>query len=100
MKVEIELNWVKIAKLIAILVVGAIIGYAAALATLPPAGATGSIGEETNYLTTADLNRQDIQASILLSRFCEGLGLRSSVYWQRDAEGNVYGTPICLPQEQ
>jgi hypothetical protein len=47
-------------------------------------------------LTINDLNRSDIGASIVLSRFCEGMGLQSSVLWQQDQQGNEYGVPICL----
>jgi len=50
-------------------------------------------------LTVADLNRSDIVTSIVLSRFCEGMGLQSSVYWQRDINGNVYGLPVCLEKK-
>jgi len=49
-----------------------------------------------NCLTSLDLNRDDIGASIVLSRFCEGLGLQSSVYWQQDEGGQVYAMPICM----
>lgn len=47
-------------------------------------------------LTAQDLNRSDIGTAIVLSRFCEGLGLQSSVYWQRDLNGNVYALPVCV----
>jgi uncharacterized membrane protein len=47
-------------------------------------------------LTAADLNRGDIVTSIVLSRFCEGMGSQSSVYWQQTQDGNSYGIPICL----
>lgn len=52
--------------------------------------------ETQNCLTSLDLNREDIGASIILSRFCEGLGLQSSVYWQQDEQGQKYGMPICM----
>lgn len=97
MKVAIEISWLKAAKFLAVLAVGIAIGYVIAVSAMP---AVVGQGGEIDFLTSADLNRQDIQASILLSRFCEGLGLRSSVYWQRDLNGNVFGTPICLPAGQ
>lgn len=51
-------------------------------------------------LTTTDLNRDDLGAVITLTRFCEGLGLQSNIYWQTDDQNNVYGIPICTqPQE-
>ncbi len=98
MKVEIDMSRGKIAMVLIIGIIGLVIGYGLGLATAPSVGlgTGGGIG----YLSSADLNREDIQASILLSRFCEGLGLQSSVYWQQDAEGNVFGTPICLAPQQ
>jgi len=101
MKVEMEISWIKAAKLAAVAVIGIIIGYALAVSTVtaPAAGTTVQM-EGVDCITNADLNRQDIQASILLSRFCEGQGLQSSVFWQQDDEGNVFGTPICLPPPQ
>ena len=59
---------------------------------------TSCIGEAitSSCLTSADLNRSDIGASIVLSRFCEGMGLQSSVIWQNDVDtGTEYGIPIC-----
>ncbi len=56
-------------------------------------------GEEVEVfgcLTSLDLNRDDLGTVIVLSRHCEGMGLVSSVYWNEDVEGNVYGVPICM----
>ena len=97
MKVELNLEGRKIAKLLAIAVIGIVIGYTLSMFTGSPT-ITGNA--PMGYLTSADLNREDIGASIVLSRFCEGLGLQSSVYWQQDPEGNVYGMPICLQPGQ
>lgn len=55
--------------------------------------------DQVTCLQTTDLNREDIGMAILLTRFCEGQGLQSSIYWQQDLNGNVYGMPICLPSE-
>jgi len=93
MKIEMEISKSAVAKTLAIVAIGIIIGYALGITTGSGISTAGGV----DYLSTADLNRSDIQASILLSRFCEGLGLQSSVYWQQDAEGNVFGQPICLP---
>ncbi|MDP2974116.1 MAG: hypothetical protein Q8N60_03635 [Candidatus Diapherotrites archaeon] len=95
MKVEINLEGKRIARVFAIALVGIAIGYT--LSMVAPANIAGNA--PMGYLTTADLNRDDIGASIVLSRFCEGMGLRSSVYWQQDAQGNEYGQPICLRQQ-
>jgi len=99
-KVEINLEGKRIARILAIVVVGIAIGYT--LSMVAPANAPANMAGNAplGYLTTADLNREDIGASIVLSRFCEGMGLRSSVYWQQDAQGNVYGLPICLQAQQ
>ena len=96
MKVELNLEGKRIAGILVIAVIGIAIGYA--LATIAPQSSIGPAG--LGYLTTADLNREDIGASIVLSRFCEGMGLKSSVYWQQDQQGNVYGLPICLQAQQ
>ncbi len=111
MKIEINMEGKRIARVFAIALIGIAIGYT--LSMVAPANISGNApmgyltsadldnrGIGTGYLTTADLNREDIMASIVLSRFCEGMGLRSSVYWQQDAQGNVYGLPICLQQQQ
>jgi len=98
MKLEMEVSWQAITKLLVVGIVGIAIGYGLALATVPEPEPVQALNE--NYLTSSDLNRSDIQASILLSRFCEGLGFNSGIYWQQDAEGNVFGTPICLPPQQ
>jgi len=55
---------------------------------------------EFDCLTTQDLNRTDIGAGVVLSRFCEGMGLHSSIYWQQDEQGQKYGLPICIPQNE
>lgn len=97
MKLELDLSAGGIARVLVIVLIGLALGFALGLSTGP--SAVGYAGLESlgpQQLTTADLNRQDIGASIILSRFCEGLGLKSSVYWQSDAQGNVYGVPICL----
>ena len=97
MKVELEIDGRRIARVLAVALVGIAIGYALSTVVGTPS-ITGNAG--MNYLTSADLNREDISASIVLSRFCEGLGLRSSVYWRQDPQGNTYGEPICLPVQQ
>lgn len=95
MKLEVDLKPRKLAGLLVVGVICLAVGYALGMGTGQGISSAGGV----DYLSTADLNRSDIQASILLSRFCEGLGLRSSVYWQKDAEGNVFGQPICLPPQ-
>jgi len=97
MKVEMDINGKRIAKYTLMAVVLLAIGYGLGMST-----GTGlyTMGGGVDYLSTSDLNRSDIQASILMSRFCEGLGLQSSVYWQQDAQGNVFGQPICLQPNQ
>ncbi len=110
MKLEMDLSGKKLAMMAALVIVGITVGYGIAMTTGTPGmaspGGTQTLTtadlnrSETQTLTTADLNRSDIQASILLSRFCEGMGLQSGVYWQEDAQGNVFGAPICLPPPQ
>jgi MFS-type transporter involved in bile tolerance (Atg22 family) len=97
MKLEMDLSGKKLAMMAVLVIIGIAIGYGLAM-TSGTAGMASPGGTQT--LTTADLNRSDIQASILLSRFCEGMGLQSGVYWQQDAQGNVFGAPICLPPPQ
>ncbi len=93
MKIEFDIKGKRSGRVLVIVVICLILGFAIGISTGPAVvGYTGLSGQ----LTTADLNREDISASIILSRFCEGMGLRSSVYWQQDAQGNVYGMPICL----
>lgn len=96
MKVEISVIAGKIAKPLAVVVICLVVGYVFGVLTGP--SLTGHTG--MGYLTSSDLNRDDIGTSIVLSRFCEGLGLKSSVYWQQDGQGNIYGEPICLPAQQ
>lgn len=56
-----------------------------------------SSGElQSSCLTSADLNRSDLANVVIFSRFCEGLGLSSSIYWQRDEANHVYGLPVCV----
>jgi len=96
MKVEIELNSKQIARILAIVAIGLVIGFVLGMSSGPSLTGYTSVVGTGGYLTTADLNREDIGTSIVLSRFCEGMGLKSSVYWQQDEQGNVYGLPICL----
>lgn len=83
----------KVVTTIVLLAIGLVVGYliAGAIAT-PTSKETG-----TNCLTIQDLNRQDMIGVIQLSRFCEGLGLASNVLWQKDASGNDYALPVCVP---
>lgn len=101
MKVEFELKGKQIARLLAIAVIGIVLGYALALVATP--SGVGYAGMGSMALTTADLNREDLGNTSLItaqmSRFCEGIGLRSSVVWQRDSQGNEIGTPVCLKPE-
>jgi len=94
MKVEMDISGKKIAKYVIVGIVLLAVGYGLGMTT--GTGFYTMSGGGVDYLSASDLNRSDIQASILLSRFCEGLGLQSSVYWQQDPEGNVFGQPICL----
>jgi len=86
---EIIIHWEVIGKIVvvAILCLG--------IATLGLSFIDTPQGEECNCLTTVDLNRTDLSAVIILSRFCEGMGLQSSVIW-RQIDGNVYAEPICV----
>ncbi len=95
-KVEMEITGKKIATTIVLLAIGLIVGYLIAGATAAPA----SKDNAQKCLTIQDLNRQDLIGVITLSRFCEGLGLASSVLQQQDLNGNVYGLPVCVPQPQ
>lgn len=52
--------------------------------------------QQQSFCSINDLNASETAKIVVLARQCEGLGLRSSVYWAKDAEGNVFGTPICL----
>ena len=76
MKLEMDINGKKIAKYAIAGIILLAIEYALGTATGPAWTSAGGV----DYLSSSDLNRSDIQASILLSRFCEGLGLQSSVY--------------------
>ena len=92
MKFEVNFSKLKPSKWVGVFIIGVLLG--AVIATV-----SFELKHEvptTACLTTTDLNRSDMSAVIVLSRFCEGMGLQSSVYWQRDMNGNVYGLPICL----
>ena len=108
MRVEINIASKKIALFVVIALVGVLIGYGIALA-LPNAPKQGGAAcltlADLNQqgkgacLTLADLNRTDLGNAIMLSRFCEGIGFVSAVRWQKDAEGNTYGEPVCLEMQ-
>jgi len=52
-------------------------------------------------LTSVDLNRDDIFLGMIYGRHCESIGLVSGAFWQEDAEGRKYATPICIePTEE
>ena len=55
---------------------------------------------EVDCLSSVDLNRSDLASVIVFSRFCEGLGLQSSVYWQQDSDGKTYGLPVCIQLQE
>lgn len=78
-------------KIAGLLIALAVIGYGCYVL-----GTGQSADNSAGCLTTADLNRTDIETAIVLSRFCEGIGLQSSVYWQQDEQGQKYGMPICV----
>lgn len=95
MKFEIDSSKLKLSKWVWVFIIGLIIGATLGLvATIYTPEPIFTLREEC--LTATDLNRSDIGASIVLSRFCEGMGLQSSVLWQQDSQGNEYGVPICL----
>ena len=56
--------------------------------------------EQLPCLTTADFNNDHLGAIVVMSRFCEGLGLRSSVYWQVDEQGNEFANPVCVVAQE
>ena len=85
---KIDITWQVTAKIMAIFILGVVIGTV----WMP---FIGTSEKECNCLTTVDLNRTDLSAVIVLSRFCEGMGLQSSVIW-RQIDGNVYAEPICV----
>jgi len=103
MKVETEITGAMATKILATVAVGFVIGFVAATMTMQPAApaavATDCL-KSVDCLTTADLSKEDIAIGSFQARFCEGLGMQSSVYWQQDPEGNTFGTPICLPPEE
>jgi len=98
-KLEINLEGKQIARVLAIAAIGVILGYSLSFVT--GTESTGLVPMGTgNYITSSDLNREDLGLMSIItsqnSRFCEGMGLVSSVYWQQDDQGNTYGMPICL----
>ena len=94
MKIEFDLNWKGVVISFVIVVIAFGIGFLSGLRTVPETGPV------TNCLTVSDLNRSDIATGIILSRFCEGMGLNSSIFWQQDQNGNVYGLPICVQRAE
>jgi len=98
-KLEFEVTRRGAARIVIGLLIGLIVGYALAATVLSPNGIA-----PRSCLTTADLNRTDLgNISVITSqrsRFCEGLGFVSAVRWEQDAQGNVYGVPVCLRPQQ
>ena len=92
MRVEFDISRKKTISVVVLLLIGAIIGYSFGLTAASPACLPG----QANCLTIADLNRQDLGNAITLTRFCEGMGFASSVRWQQDEQGQVYGEPVCI----
>lgn len=85
MKIEAELNPKKIVKYLFVAIVFFGIGGILLQPVIP----------QQKCLSSIDLNRDDLRAVIVLSRDCEGMGLRSSVIWKQ-LDGNVYAEPICV----
>lgn len=92
MRFDFEVNlWLAI-PVIAVFVIGIVVGIVGTQEILKP---NNVYQEPVNCLKTTDLNRDDVAAGIILSRFCEGLGLQSNIYWQTDDQNTPYGIPIC-----
>jgi hypothetical protein len=101
MKIEMDVKWATVLQFMIVAIMFFCFGYVMAI-YMPSENSTEKITScnsaetITNCLTATDLNRSDIGASIVLSRFCEGMGLQSSVLWSQDQQGNEYGMPICV----
>lgn len=91
MKTEIEVEKT-------IVIFGFLIGAAILGAVLNPCQECQQ--QQIDCLTPADLNAEHLNAVISLSRFCEGLGLQSTVYWQQDDLNRSFAVPVCIEVQQ
>ena len=94
MRTEINLDWQNFMVILVVAIAFSIIGFNIAKLTTPIQEPIDL--QEINCLTSQDLNTDHLDAVVILSRFCEGQGLQSGVYWQQDQNGNVYAIPICI----
>lgn len=55
---------------------------------------------DVECLTVQDLNRSDIVNAAFFARFCEGMGYSSSLFWEKDLNGQIFAIPICVERQQ